>query len=60
MNPAGLRVHAYARGNKTGDGREEREKEREKLKKKKGKEGESYISPSISLLCATHVSPMNL
>ena len=37
MNPARLRVHAYARGNKIVDGREEREKEREKEKKKKGK-----------------------
>jgi hypothetical protein len=60
VNPTGLRFHAYARGNKIFDGREEREKEREKEKKKKEKKGESYISSSISLLCATHISPMNL
>jgi hypothetical protein len=35
----GLRVHAYAQGNKIVDGREDREKEREKEKKRKEKEG---------------------
>ena len=37
MNLARLRVHAYARGNKTVDGREERKKEREKGKEKEEK-----------------------
>ena len=58
MNRTWLRVHAYARGNKTVDGREERKKEREKGKEKEGKKKEKdtfyvayhyYVQPLLSL-----------